>query len=265
MEFCSIASGSSGNCIMTGSDDTHILIDAGISCKRITEGLDSLSLSPSDIDGIFITHEHTDHTQGIGVLLRKYHIPLYATEKTLDAISASSCLGKVDDSLFNVVSPDHPVQINDLTVNPIHISHDAADPVMYVVQNGEKRAAVVTDLGTYDNYTIDRLKNLDILLLESNHDIKMLQNGRYPYPLKKRILSDHGHLSNVSCGRLLCEVLHENITAVLLGHLSQENNYERLAYETVRLEVKMSDGPFGGKDFPLYVAKRDTVSEYFKF
>ncbi len=265
MEFCSIASGSSGNCIYTGSDDTHILIDAGISCKRITEGLDSMNLSPSDINGIFISHEHADHIQGIGVLTRKYHIPLYATEKTLDAISANKCLGKVDDSLFNVVNPDNPIFINDLTINPIHISHDAADPVMYVVSNNEKRVAVVTDLGTYDSYTVDRLKNLDILLIESNHDIKMLENGRYPYPLKKRILSDHGHLSNVSCGRLLCEILHEKITAVFLGHLSQENNYERLAYETVRLEVKMSDGPFGGKDFPLYVAKRDTVSDYFKF
>jgi len=146
-------------------------------------------------------------------------------------------------------------------IEPISISHDAADPVAYKIKNEEKTAAVVTDLGTYDENMIDKIKNLDVLLLEANHDVHMLQVGSYPYPLKQRILGKKGHLSNELSGQLLGEVLHDHFNTVILGHLSKENNYAELAYETVRLEVTMGENPYKGDDFPMYVAKRDAPSE----
>lgn len=261
LELCSIASGSSGNCICVGSDHTHILIDAGISGKRIENGLNELELKTSEMQGILITHEHIDHIQGLGVLARRYGIPMFATEKTIQAILGCKSVGKIDPQLFHVIEPGKRFSIGELTIHPISISHDAADPVAYKVINEEKSVAVVTDLGTYTQEIIDDLKGLDALLLEANHDVKMLQMGAYPYQLKQRILGDRGHLSNERSGQLLCELLHDNFGAVMLGHLSNENNYEALAYEAVRLEVTMADVPYTAEDFPIYVAKRDSVSQ----
>lgn len=265
MRMCSIASGSSGNCIFAGSDNSHILIDAGISGKRIQCGIEELGIKPQELEGIFITHEHMDHIQGIGVMSRRYSIPIYATEKTVEAIKKNPTVGTIDDDLFHVICPDQPLTVGDLTVEPIHVSHDAADPVMYKIQNNDRSMAVVTDLGTYDQYLIDKLKGIHVLLLEANHDVRMLEMGTYPYPLKQRILSDRGHLSNETSGRLLCEVLHDRFQTVMLGHLSKENNYERLAYETVRLEITLGDTPYSGSDFPLHVARRDEPSECIYF
>lgn len=261
MRFCSIASGSSGNCILVGSQNSHILIDAGISGKRIREGTQELGIRPEEMDGIFITHEHMDHIQGLGVMARRHGLPIYATAKTLNAIRANRTLGTIDEGLFHVVRPDEPLAVGDLTVEPIRVSHDAADPVMYVVRHGAQSAAVVTDLGKYDQYLIDKLQGIHVLLLEANHDVRMLEMGNYPYPLKQRILSERGHLSNETSGRFLGELLHDETKAVVLGHLSKENNYEKLAYETVRLEVTLGDNPYQALDFPMYVAKRDMPSE----
>ena len=260
LELCSIASGSSGNCICVGSDHTHVLIDAGISGKRIESGLNEFDLKANEMQGILITHEHIDHIAGLGVLARRYGIPIFATEKTISAISKSKSVGKIDEDLFQVIRPGKRFSIGELLIQPIPISHDAADPVAYKIVNEEKSVAVVTDLGTYNQAIVDELQGLDALLLEANHDIKMLQTGAYPYPLKQRILGDRGHLSNERSGQLLCELLHDDFGTVLLGHLSKENNYEELAYEAVRLEVTMGDNPYKAEDFPMYVAKRDTVS-----
>ena len=265
MRLCSIASGSSGNCILAGSDNSHILIDAGISGKRIREGLGQLGLKPEETQGIFVTHEHMDHIQGIGVMARRHGLPIYATEKTICAIKRCAAVGKIDEGLFHVVRPDEPLMIGDLSVEPIHVSHDAADPVMYIVRHGDRSAAVVTDLGKYDHYLIDKLQGVHVLLLEANHDVRMLEMGTYPYPLKQRILSERGHLSNETSGRFLGELLHDRFEAVVLGHLSKENNYEKLAYETVRLEVTLGDNPYKGSDFPMYVAKRDEPSQCIYF
>ncbi len=261
LELCSIASGSSGNCICVGSDNTHVLIDAGISGKRIENGLNEIDLKAGEMQGILVTHEHMDHIAGLGVLARRYGIPIFATEKTIEAISHSKTVGKIDEDLFQVVKPGKRFSIGELIINPISISHDAADPVAYKVINGEKSLAVVTDLGNYNQAIVDELQGLDALLLEANHDINMLQMGSYPYPLKQRILGDRGHLSNERSGQLLCELLHDHFGTVLLGHLSKENNYEKLAYEAVRLEVTMGDNPYKADDFPMYVAKRDTVTD----
>ncbi len=261
MELCSIASGSSGNCICVGSDDCHLLIDAGISGRRIEEGLHQLDLKCEELKGILVTHEHIDHIAGLGVLARRYGLPIYATAGTADAILRTKSLGKVDETLFRVVEPDVDFVVGDLTVEPIAISHDAAEPVAYRIRHGEKSAAVITDLGTYDDGLVAKLQDLDVLLLEANHDVNMLQVGPYPYPLKQRILGDRGHLSNERSGHLLGKVLHDGFKAAVLGHLSKENNYAKLAYETVRLEILNGDNPYRGDDFPVYVAKRDMPSE----
>lgn len=264
MELCSIASGSSGNCIMAGSSNCHVLIDAGISGKRIEQGLNSLGHKTSEMQGILVTHEHSDHICGVGVLARRYGLPIYATEKTIEAMLHIKSVGKIDPELFHPICPDEKFMIGDLEIEPIHISHDAADPVAYILRDGEKSAGVITDLGKYDQYVIDKIRGLRVLLLEANHDVNMLQMGPYPYPLKRRILGDRGHLSNELSGKLLGEVLHDQCEAVILGHLSKENNYAELAYETVRLEITMGDNPYSGNDFPIYVAKRDEVSQLFR-
>lgn len=260
MRMCSIASGSSGNCIYIGSSRHHILIDAGISGKRVEVGLNSLSLTGRDVDGILITHEHSDHIKGLGVLSRKYGIPIYATPGTAAAIKAEAGLGKMDPELFVEIHADEDFSIGDLEISPFRISHDAAEPVAYRVSCQDKSMAVATDLGIYSEYTVDKLQGLDVLLLEANHDIHMLEVGAYPYYLKRRIAGDRGHLSNESAGKLLCRVLHDNMKAIQLGHLSKENNYAELAYETVKLELMLGDTPYKPGDFPLSVASRDEVS-----
>jgi len=263
MRLCSIASGSSGNCIYVGSDVTHLLIDVGISGKKTESGLRELDLSLKDIDGIFITHEHADHIAGLGVISRKYGIPMYATRKTIAAILGMGSLGAIDASLFQEIRADEKLIVKDLTVNPMRISHDAADPVAYRISHGRKRAAVITDLGKYDRYTVESLRGMDALVMEANHDIHMLQAGPYPYPLKQRILGERGHLSNEASGQLLSQLLHDKLQAVFLGHLSKENNLPELAFETVRVEVNMADTPYRAEDFRLAVAKRDEVSEIY--
>ena len=180
MRLCSIASGSSGNCIYVGSDTTHLLVDVGISGKRTEAGLKELDLSMRDIDGIFITHEHADHIAGLGVLGRKYGIPIYATKGTINAIKNSNAVGEIPDELFCPISADEKIVIKDLVCNPMRISHDAAEPVAYRIQHGKKRVGIITDLGNYNDYTVESLKGMDALLLEANHDVNMLQVGPYP-------------------------------------------------------------------------------------
>lgn len=260
MRLCSIASGSSGNCIYVGSETTHLLVDIGISGRRTEGGLRELELTGSDVDGILVTHEHADHIQGLGVFARKYGIPIYATQGTIDAIKGCSTLGKIAEELFCPVAEDEKFSIKDLTIRPMRISHDAAQPVGYRISYGNKRVAICTDLGTYNDYTVECLKGMDALLLEANHDVNMLQVGPYPYYLKQRILGDRGHLSNENSGRLLCRILHDNLKAVLLGHLSRENNLPELAFESVRMEISMGDNPYQAGDFDIRVARRNEVT-----
>ncbi|MCI8528212.1 MAG: MBL fold metallo-hydrolase [Lachnospiraceae bacterium] len=260
MRLCSIASGSSGNCIYVGSEATHLLVDVGISGKKTENGLKELGLSGKDIDGILITHEHSDHIQGLGVMARKYEIPIYATAGTIKAMKNCDGLGAVEESLFHEVKEDMKFTLKDLTVNPMRISHDAAQPVGYRIVYGRKKVAICTDLGVYNEYTVECLKGMDALLLEANHDVNMLQVGPYPYKLKQRILGERGHLSNENTGRLLCRILHDNLRTILLGHLSKENNLPELAYESVRMEINMGDTPYKAGDFDIRVAKRSELT-----
>ncbi|MCM1136669.1 MAG: MBL fold metallo-hydrolase [Clostridium sp.] len=270
MRICSIASGSSGNCIYVGSDTTHLLVDVGISGKKTEEGLRRLELSMRDIDGIFITHEHTDHISGLGVLARKYGVPVYATEGTIEAIKNMPSVGELPDDLFQRVRADEKVIVKDIVCNPMQVSHDAAEPVAYRLSHGKQSVGIITDLGNFNEYTVESLKGAEALLLEANHDVNMLQVGPYPYYLKQRILGERGHLSNERAGQLLYSLLHENLKAVLLGHLSKENNLPELAYESVRVEVTMAcmdaekegrKAGIGASDFPMYVAPRSELSQ----
>lgn len=261
MDLCSIASGSSGNCAYVGSENTGVLIDAGISGKKVEAGLNAIDRTAKEIDGILITHEHSDHIKGLGVLSRKYSLPIYATKETAEAIMQTGSLGVIDPELFCLIQPDEEFTVGDLKILPFEISHDAARPVGYRLECGGKSVGIATDLGQYSQYTIERLQKVNALLLEANHDVNMLQVGRYPYYLKRRILGKRGHLSNESAGQLLCRLLHDQLKAVFLGHLSKENNYEALAYEAVCAEVACSGNPYQPGDFYIQVAKREQVSQ----
>ena len=260
MNLCSICSGSSGNCIYVGDTNTHIMVDAGASGKKMESGMNELDLSIKDVNAILITHEHSDHIKGLGVVSRKYGVPIYATAGTIEAVKGNKAMGKIPEELFHEIKADSPFWVNDIVVKPFEISHDAAEPVGYRFEKGDSAIGIATDLGEYTNYTIDKLSGLDVLLLEANHDVRMLQVGAYPYYLKQRILGRRGHLSNESSGQLLSKILHDGLKTVLLGHLSRENNYEELAYETVRLEITMADNKYKPDDFPIYVAGRDSNS-----
>lgn len=260
MEFCSIASGSSGNSIYIGSDDTRLLVDAGISKKRIVEGLGSFGQSLDNIDAVLITHEHIDHIKSLGVLIRACSMPIYCTKGTLEGIKCYN-LGKMDYSRFRVIDSDEVFYIGDIRVEAIKTSHDANDSCGFRFDCDGKSFAIVTDLGYYDTSLVKRLQDLNGILLESNHDIRMLEAGPYPYPLKKRIFGDRGHLSNDQAGELLNEILNPELKCICLGHLSKENNYPRLAYETVKLEVTYNrSNEYNGDDLNIMVAKRDSCS-----
>jgi phosphoribosyl 1,2-cyclic phosphodiesterase len=260
MRMMTIASGSSGNCIYIGSDKTHILIDTGISRKKICEGLKKAELDVSDITAVLVTHEHSDHIKSLGVISRKDNIPIYTTKGTWEGICDAN-IGEIDESLFNCIIPDECFEMGDLTIRPFRVSHDANEPVAFRVDCEGKSMAVATDLGFYDDYIIDNLRGCNSMVIEANHDVNLLQVGSYPYYLKQRILSDHGHLSNEMSGKLIDKLLHDKCSNIFLGHLSKENNYDKLAYETVKCEIDLSDSEFKSKDFNISVAGRDMPSE----
>ena len=255
MRLCSIASGSSGNCTYVGSDCTHVLVDVGISGKRVESGLNTLGITARDVDGILITHEHADHVAGLGVLARKYDIPIYATKGTIKAIQCMKQVGDIDPELFCEIREDEKFILKDLTVNPMRMSHDAAQPVAYRISYGSKKVGICTDLGVFDEYTVDCLRGMDAVLIEANHDVNMLQVGPYPYYLKQRILGDRGHLSNFDASGLVRRFARPKLKALALAHLSEECNAPHLARESaaealrdaglhdVRLSVLRQDGP----------------------
>ncbi len=259
MKICSIASSSSGNCIYIGTANTHLLVDTGISGKRLKSGLEMIGLEPEDIDGILITHEHSDHIKGLGVISRKYNIPIYTTALTWSRIVSSSLIGEINKDLFHEVFPDIGFNINELAVHPFNTSHDAVQPVCYTFTKDKKKISVATDLGCYDSYITENLKNSNVLFIEANHDINMLKTGGYPFYLKQRILSDKGHLSNAMSGKLISELYHENLQYVVLGHLSKENNLPRLADESVRAELITSE-TICISDIKLIVSERENLT-----
>ena len=258
MQFATIASGSSGNCLYAANDDTHILIDAGISKKRIESGLATFDVEGRDVDALLVTHEHSDHVQGIGVWSRKYHIPIYGTKGTLNALRQMRSLGAIDESLFHVIRPGEPFRINTMMVHPFSIPHDARDPVSYHFEDNQCRIGTVTDLGYFDNSIVHELMDCDLLYVEANHDLRMLETGPYPYELKRRIAGNYGHLCNEMAGQLIGQLLNEHLQQVILGHLSKENNFPELALQAVQNEL-MKDFSVTKDELNISVAPRDAA------
>lgn len=260
MKFCSLYSGSSGNSIFVSSGDSKILIDAGLPGKKIDEAMKSIGEKPEEINGIFITHEHSDHIKGVGVLSRKYDIPIYANDKTWAAMESS--LGKIKEHNIKIMDRRSTVEIGDLAVKSFVIPHDAIAPVGYTIDCKGKRASVATDFGTFTEEIYGNIKDSDVILLESNHDINMLKFGPYPYNLKRRILSEVGHLSNDDCGKAIIDIAkYKQGKKIILGHLSNTNNHPDLAFETV-LSVIQEQGLKQGEDVSLSMASRKEPSGY---
>jgi len=255
MILTSIASGSSGNSILISSGDKHFLVDAGVSRKRIVDTLRSLSVDPSALSGIFITHEHIDHISGLGVFLRKYPVPVYATGKTIDQILGNSSMGQIDPSLFSSVLPDHPFQVEGIRVEASSVLHDAADPVCYTFTDGREKAGIATDFGTFDDYLVEKMKGCTSLLVESNHDRSMLMEGPYPYDLKLRIASKRGHLSNPDSAEFAARLCSLGTKQLMLAHLSQENNTPDTAYDACI-------GAIGTDRVEVAIAAPDAITEF---
>lgn len=264
MKIKTIASGSSGNCTFISSDKTHIIVDVGISMKRIIEGLSDLDITLDNIEGIFITHEHIDHIKSLGAISRRYGINIYATNDTIVQLSKekiAKSLGCIDSKLFNVIEPDTKYSIGDMVFEPHSIWHDAADPVCYSFFCNNKKISIATDLGAFDDYIVHKLSDSDVILLEANHDIRMLQVGTYPHNVKMRILGNRGHLSNETSGKLLSRLMSNKVKKIILGHLSRDNNYDILAYETVKSEICNNIYGFEVNECNLLVAKPDIPGE----
>ena len=256
MEFCSIFSGSSGNCLYVASENTKILIDAGLTGKKIQEGLKEIGVNPGDIKGIVITHEHDDHIKSAGILSRRFNIPIYANTKTWEAMIGS--LGIINEENIMVFEGYDMFQIGDIYVKPFAIPHDAVSPCGYSFIHGDNKISIATDIGYVSEEIKDNIKDSDLILLEANHDIELLKVGPYPYHLKRRVLSDKGHLSNEAAGNAIVEILNSKIKKVILGHLSQTNNYPELALRTV-ISVLQMNGIIDGEDIEIDIAHRDRV------
>ncbi len=259
MKICSLASGSSGNCVYVGDETSHILIDAGLSGKKIKLGLEAIGVDIGSIQALLITHEHSDHISGVGVLSRKYKIPIYSKEKTLKSLLQSKSIGTIDPDLLNKLEADTSFFVGNIEVMPFTSSHDAVDPLCYTFTKEDKKIGLATDLGNYNPYILDHLTNANVLYLEANHDVRMLEVGPYPFFLKQRILSDLGHLSNDLSAALICALYHEGLDHVILAHLSHENNMPDVAYATVKHEIDALLN-LGEGDLTLHVAKRSENS-----
>ena len=259
MKFCSLYSGSSGNSIFMASDNAKVLIDAGLAGKKIDDALKHIGEESSSIDGIFITHEHIDHIKGVGVLSRKYDIPIYANDNTWAVMEKN--IGKIKEHNIRIMNRRSSITINDLEIRSFNIPHDAIAPVGYTVSSAGKNASVVTDFGVFTEEIRDNIIDSDIILLESNHDVNMLRMGPYPYKLKLRVLGENGHLSNEDCGSAIVSLLkNDKKKQIVLGHLSGTNNHPDLAYQTV-VDVLSANGIRPGDDVILQLASRHNPSE----
>ena len=254
--FCTLYSGSSGNSTLVSNGNTNILIDAGVSCAKICTSLKEIGLSAEEIDGIVITHEHIDHVRGVDVLARKFHIPVYASKGTLSKME----LSRVEDKYIRPVKSGESFEIRDICIYPFKIPHDASEPLGYTMCVDDKRFSVATDIGHLSEALVKSLCKSDTVLLESNHDVKMLNEGAYPNYLKKRILSDFGHLPNDKAAWMATQLAKWGTTRIILGHLSKENNLPSLAYETSKNMLE-SNGIKVGNDVILKVADRSNICE----
>lgn len=259
MKFCSLYSGSSGNSVFVGSEKAKILIDAGLPGKKIDEALKQIGQNLSDIDGIFITHEHIDHIKGVGVLSRKYDIPIYAPHDTW--VAMEGIIGKIKEHNIKVMDRRSTVTVKDIDIKSFIIPHDAASPVGYTINLEEKMVSIATDFGTFTKEIEDNIKNSEVILIESNYNPQMLDMGPYPYNLKQRIKESHGHLSNEDCGEAIVKILKNGFRKnIVLGHLSNTNNTPELAHLTVS-DILTANNINVGSDVFLSMANRHNPSK----
>ena len=261
MTFCPLYSGSSGNCSYVSDGKTGILIDAGLSGKQIVDALGQIGVLPETLSAIVITHEHSDHVKGAGILSRRFHLPVYANEGTWRGMVRQ--FGNALPGLNRVFETGHDFYIGGLAVHPFAIPHDANDPVGFRVYAGARSVATATDMGYVRKDVLEALRGTDVVLFESNHDPDMLlRNPHYTSTLKQRILGRSGHLSNEACGQGICDLLERDVRHVVLGHLSGENNTPELAMDT-SLRILTDHGVVPEQDVRLYMAWRDHVGQVY--
>ncbi len=252
LKFCPLFSSSSGNSVYIGDNSGGILVDVGRSAKQTDLMLKKIGIEADSIKGIFITHEHTDHINGLSVFAAKHNIPVYASTGTLAALKSKGVLtGKHID-----ISVTDNVQVAGLDIKPIKTSHDCADGRGYIITgcDGVTKAAIATDTGYISTELLSDITGCRLVYLESNHDIDMLKTGPYPFQLQKRILSNVGHLSNDACADALRALVNKGSTHFILAHLSMENNTPQLAYETSTNALREM-GALENRDYFLKVAE----------
>lgn len=252
--FCSLYSGSSGNSLFVESENTKLLVDAGVSSKKIEEALANLEIDPTSIDGILITHEHSDHVQGLGTFAKKFNLPVFVNEKTLDAMpKQKEKISEKNIKLFNI---NEKFEIGDLKVKPFSIPHDAANPCGFNIFKDDKKISIATDIGHMTNGILKNLEDSIFIMLESNYDPEVLKYSKYPYQLKTRIAGPDGHLSNELAGKTISYLLNSGLKQAVLGHLSKQSNFPELAYKTVIEEIMCTK--YDENSLKLSVASRDT-------
>lgn len=230
---CVLASGSKGNAIYMEAGDTAVLFDAGLSGAEIERRMRYRRIEPDRLNAIIVSHEHSDHIRGVGVLARRYDLPVYTNSGTMKA--AEKQLGRID--CLHLFECGNTFNISELSIHPFSISHDAEDPAGFIVSANGAKVGIATDLGIATNMVKTHLKTCSMLIIEANHDIKMLENGPYPWPLKQRIKSRSGHLSNESARDLVVEILHDGLKHLVLAHLSETNNTPEKAMAVVSAAV----------------------------
>lgn len=253
LRFCNLFSGSSGNCTYISSTNTNILIDAGVSCQKISKALKEIGSDISEVDAILITHEHIDHTRGLTTISKKYNIPIFASKKTWDKLD---CL-KISKFTMEYFTVGKSFTIGDFELYPFHIPHDAVDPCGFNVLFNNKKITIATDMGHITEEALQLMENSDILMLEANYDVETLKAGSYPFFLKERILSNNGHLSNDMASKAITHLCRNGVNNIILGHLSKENNFPELAYQTVVNELQTND--ISCDSYNLSIACRDRV------
>lgn len=252
MKICTLSSGSSGNAIYIESEKSKILLDCGLTGKLVETLLISIGVNPSELNAIFVTHEHVDHIKGVGVMSRKYDLPILANEKTW--IAMKNKIGNINPKNINVFKSNTFFTFRDLDVQNISTFHDAADPVFFIFYQKGQKISVLTDTGIVSQTMIDSVRNSDVIILESNHDLSMLDNGPYPINLKYRIKGEYGHLSNDTSAEIMKNIIKAGGEKIILGHLSTTNNTEILAYDSMRENLE-SVGINVDKDIYLGVAQ----------
>lgn len=262
MRFCSLYSSSSGNATFIGSAKTGVLIDAGVSAKKLKEALISREIDPSCLGGIFITHEHSDHIKGMRILASTFNIPVFATAGTMKMLEEN---GHITAKFPSYVIDEKGIEIGDLFIKSFSTPHDSVESCGYQLtfSDGQK-VSVATDTGCITDSMRENMLGCSLVMLESNHDVGMLQNGPYPYHLKRRILSDRGHLSNEACAEFVKELISKGTTRLFLGHLSDENNFPDLALQT-SLAALAEIGAVNGRDCILQVNQKENIDNLIRF